>query len=165
VAQRWNTHLGESAALSCGKDWVVCALCPKVQQCLFTAKVIVAHNQNCHSKKRASAVEKTKMEEEERKKIREEKVITSNKDPAEDNVGEQSTPVQELKWIEVRMSPLNENKEDSLLFANGSVVTQKNLLAAIFDKSDSYFHDEFSSEKNLVVISVTKSVPTTSLQI
>jgi hypothetical protein len=102
---------------------------------MVTATAIGAHNRNCHSKKRALALEKKEMEEEEERKQRrqeKENEKASNVDPVEDNVGDQSTPIQELKWMEVRMSPFRENKEDSLLFRTEGDETKKTILLESF---------------------------------
>jgi hypothetical protein len=78
---------------------------------MLTAKAIGSHNRNCHSNKRKGLLDESK----------EGKKLCSMADDTldHDDSIDEAMVVKDLKWMEVRMSPYKENKEESILIVRG----------------------------------------------
>jgi hypothetical protein len=121
---------------------------------MVTGKTIGAHNRNCHSKKRVLAMEEQerRTEEKERKRSRLEEELGSQKNSMEDNLSSGGSPVPELKWMEVRLSPYKQNKEESVLVPNGGDESQKKTFSTTIPACyDSQFDNNIST--NIEILS------------
>lgn len=114
LASRWRFDITFEWArvlyCSCGKDWLVCGLCPSVRTRLSLAKNKNKHNKICHSTEVCN--ESTRKSTQKNKRPKPTETGGDMYDTDIDGVDPQGTEV----WVEKRMSPMKSQEEYTMVF-------------------------------------------------